>query len=116
MIKRQNQNLGTLFRTRASEVSENLHSPPSTGTRTSIAAAASLSPEKIDTDRAVVLKAVQDSPAGLTREEIENVTGLSGNTVRPRVNSLIKDGVLAEHGERRTSSNRMASVVIARGA
>jgi len=82
------------------------------GTATSIAAAESIRGTAA-TDRQRVLDAIRAAGIhGLTREEIEAATGLSGNTVRPRVDKLMTDGLIEEAGEiRRTSTGRPAKVL-----
>lgn len=55
-------------------------------------------------------------PAGLTREEVESETGISGNSVRPRLRKLIDDGFVAVDPARTraTRSNRRAEVLVHR--
>jgi response regulator of citrate/malate metabolism len=49
---------------------------------------------------------------GLTREEIEIHTGISGNTVRPRILELIEEGKIIESTQYRlTKSGRKARVL-----
>jgi len=84
--------------------------PPDNGTATSNAAAKAV-PDAARL-RACVLAAIAESAAGLTREEIEAATGLSGNTVRPRVWELVRTGLVAECGTRRTASGRAAAVIV----
>jgi hypothetical protein len=84
--------------------------PPDNGTDTSIAAAKAV-PDAA-TLRACVLETIAAAAAGLTREEIEAATGLSGNTVRPRVWELVRAGLVVECGTRRTASGRAAAVVV----
>ena len=51
---------------------------------------------------------------GLTAEEIESATGLTGNTVRPRLVELREAGLVAPSGEARTTrSGRRATVWVA---
>jgi hypothetical protein len=49
---------------------------------------------------------------GCTREEVETLSGLSGNTIRPIVLDLLADGVIHETGTKRsTKSGYMAAVL-----
>lgn len=82
------------------------------GTATSIAAAESIRGTAA-TDRQRVLERIRAAGIhGLTREQIEVATGLSGNSVRPRVAELIAAGTIEEAGEiRRTSTGRAARVL-----
>jgi predicted transcriptional regulator len=85
------------------------------GTQTSIAAA-----EHAQSGAAVarqrILEAIRAASIhGLTREQIEVATGLSGNTCRPRVSELLAAGTIEEAGEiRRTTSGRAAKVLTVR--
>jgi hypothetical protein len=82
------------------------------GTATSIAAAESKRGSAA-TDRQRVLDAIRAAGIhGLTREQIEVATALTGNTVRPRVAELIAAGTIEEAGElRRTTTGRAARVL-----
>jgi hypothetical protein len=82
------------------------------GTATSIAAAESVRGTAA-TDRQRVLDAIRAADIhGLTRDEVERVTGLTGNSVRPRVAELLAAGTIEEAGEiRRTASGRAAKVL-----
>lgn len=88
---------------------------PHNRTRTSRAAAQAIEP-KAGTQRATVLRWIRLlEETGMTRDELEYLTGLSGNTIRPRVYELIRDGFVMESGETRpTRSGRAAEVLIAR--
>lgn len=73
---------------------------PHNGTVTSRMAAAKQTPDKQQTGRAQVLQALADvGEYGATRKELEAITGLSGDTVRPRVSKAIKDGLIVEQME-----------------
>jgi hypothetical protein len=62
--------------------------------------------------RSRVLAAVIMAKDGATREELEDATGLGGNSVRPRVRELIKAGLLKETGDlRKTRAGISASVL-----
>lgn len=82
------------------------------GTTTSIAAAESVR-STAATDRQRVLDAIRAAGIhGLTREQIEVTTGLTGNSVRPRVAELLAARTIEEAGEiRRTSTGRAAKVL-----
>ncbi len=84
---------------------------PHNQTSTSIAAAHELTDAVTLRER--VYDAIAAAPAGLTREELERVTGLSGNTVRPRVWELVRAGRITTCGTRPTTSGRRAAVLIA---
>lgn len=84
-------------------------------TATSIAAAESVRGTAA-TDRQRILEAIRAASIhGMTREQIEVATGLSGNTVRPRCAELLAAGTIEEAGEiRRTTSGRAAKVLTVR--
>lgn len=86
-------------------------------TATSIAAAASIQ-RTAATDRQRVLDAIASAGIhGMTREQVEVHTGLTGNSVRPRVAELLAAGTIEEAGEiRRTSTGRAARVLTVRPA
>jgi len=90
------------------------HDPPHNGTDTSAAAAESVREKATRLRRLVFETVAREFPGGLTRQEIESLTGLAGNTVRPRVWELVLDyGLLRDTDERRlTRSRRLASVVV----
>lgn len=72
---------------------------PHNGTVTSKRAAEATKPSAAAA-RLIVLEAISAAGIhGLTREEIEDKTGLNGNTVRPRVWDLIKSKTIEEAGE-----------------
>ena len=48
--------------------------------------------------------------SGLTSQQVEIVTELSGNTVRPRIVELAREGRIIPAGTRKTASNRDAQV------
>lgn len=58
-----------------------------------------------------VFNAIDAAPLGLTRAELQEVTGLEGNSVQPRVLELIKAGRVVEAGTRRTKHGRKAAVL-----
>lgn len=87
---------------------------PHNGRPTSRAAAQAIEP-KAGTYRHAVLELIRLEPHGLTREDLCELTGLSGDTIRPRVWELIGQGLIMESGETRpTRSGRAAEVLIAR--
>jgi len=69
---------------------------------------------KQDTIEEKVLAIISDSgDAGLTREEIEDVSGISGNSVRPSVVNLLADKSICLRGTKRpTRSGRSAAVLV----
>lgn len=86
--------------------------PPSNGTDTSDAAAASLTLEQINDGHRRVLNALwRHRERGLTDEEIQHLGGLNPSTERPRRGELVEAGMVEETEERRaTKSGRMAKV------
>lgn len=71
--------------------------PPSNGTPTSDAAAASLTPETLSKLQRKVLDVIwQARGYGVTDEQIGIVAGLSGNTVRPRRGELEQAGFVEQ--------------------
>lgn len=80
------------------------HSP------TSLAAAVEIAPA-VPTLLAKVRAAIEAAPNGLTDSEGMEVTGLEGNTYRPRRITLVEEGIVVDSGEtRRTASGRKATV------
>ena len=68
------------------------------------------------TGRARVLALLRSYPLGLTRQEIEQGLGLSGDSVRPRVAELIARDLVRPSGEiRRTVTGRATEVLEAVG-
>lgn len=96
----------------------NYHTPtppplflPDNGTPTSKAAAASVAPN-VGTDLALVLSCIKAAGEhGATREEIQAATGLDGNTVRPRVWTLVRTGQVIPCGCRLNSGGRTVEVL-----
>jgi hypothetical protein len=90
--------------------------PPSNGTPTSDAAAASLTPETLREQHKKILRALYHAPDGLTDLELETVTGMGGSTVRPRRQELEREGWIEQRVEgkgvvtRETPSGRKAIV------
>lgn len=91
-----------------------LANAPHNGTRTSRAAALDIDNSRYRQCDQIHAAVLGSALAGMTREEIQKATGLSGDTVRPRVLELLEAGRLVNAGElRRTSSGRMAEVLLA---
>lgn len=89
------------------------HPPAIRTSATSQAAADAIRPNAA-TLRARVLEAIRARPEGLTDEEGQTVTGLEGNTYRPRRRELEKAGLVRlSLGTRLTRSGRAAAVWIA---
>ena len=64
--------------------------------------------------RGRVLHAIHASAYGLTAQEIEDRTGIAGNTVRPRLVELRDAGLIVEGPRfRKTRSGRWAVVWVA---
>ena len=82
--------------------------PPSTPDPNSIAAANSIR-STVDTQRAHVLQVVRDhTPGGVAEWQIVEITGLAGNSVRPRLWELLKLGLVIRRGTNRTPHGRKA--------
>ncbi len=64
----------------------------------------------IDTLREKVYKAIRGASMGLTAEELSDVTGIKGDTVRPRLVELYRAGRITTAGKRPTKSKRKASI------
>lgn len=62
----------------------------------------------------LVLNAIDEAGAkGLTREELESITGLAGNTIRPRVRKLLDLGLIRPLiGTALTKSGRRAEILV----
>ncbi len=72
--------------------------------------------ESIDRVRPTIQDAVYMAlslagPLGLTRIELATRTGISENTVRPRVRELLKAGLIVEAGTRPSPSGRQAGIL-----
>lgn len=61
--------------------------------------------------RALVLRTVAGTSSGATAEEIETLTGLAGNTVRPRLVELVQRGQLAKSDRKRATRSGRNAVV-----
>jgi len=59
-----------------------------------------------------VLLAVGKAPNGATRDELERILGLSGNTIRPRVAELVRGDFLVESDETRPTQNGSQAAVL----
>ena len=94
------------------ELLDAFRSPPDNGTLTSREAAVKIVPDAAR-QRDEVFRAIQDSDAGLTREQIQDHTGFSGDSVRPRVWELMEAGMIQEREGvyRFTRSGRRAAVL-----
>jgi predicted ArsR family transcriptional regulator len=67
------------------------------------------------TGRALVFAALKKNRCGLTAQQIEDVTGLSGDTIRPRLLELQEAGSVEKlDATRRTRANREAHIYKAR--
>ena len=77
---------------------------------TSTAAAASLDAVTLNAMQRQVLELLVATPDGLTDEEMQTRLGMNPSTQRPRRIELARRGLVAEGGERRTKSGRMALV------
>jgi hypothetical protein len=83
---------------------------PHSGSVTSRLAAAEIVPHA-ENLRARVLECLQQHPAGLTDEEIQQLTGIEGSTERPRRGELARAGKIVKTWQTRaTKSGRLAAV------
>lgn len=88
--------------------------PSVQGSRTSEAAARRIEGSPRAAAKAAVLAAIRQSVDGLTAEKIEQVTGMGGSTVRPRIVELERDQSIRKSGKKRlTRSGREAEVYVA---
>lgn len=93
-----------------------LESPPHNGTETSRAAAESIKESAPNLRERIHAAIAAVGWPGMTRDEIAQQTGISPNTVRPRVIELINAGRLyVTTHQRRTASGRKAQVIRAVG-
>lgn len=85
---------------------------PHNHTHTSIAAAQSLTHPHAQ--REAIYQALKAAGVnGLTRQELQRTTGISGDAIRPRVWQMIKDQIVCESGEvRLTDSGNQAMVLV----
>ena len=60
-----------------------------------------------------VYRAIKSSPAGLTAEEACTLTGIKGDTLRPRIVELVGQNRIRVAGKRPTKSGRKADVWVA---
>lgn len=84
--------------------------PAVQSSRTSIQAADSLGPERLNAMQRRVLELLRENPHGLTDEEQQHALGMNPSTQRPRRIELARRGLVAEAGTRKTASGRMATV------
>lgn len=88
--------------------------PPHNGSRTSKAAARAIIPHTAKQRKWVFAWIKAHHGCGITREQIGRSLGLSGDSVRPRVWELMRQGLVYEKGQRRTRAGRMAAVLFAK--
>lgn len=67
--------------------------------------------DKVARDRNRLMQATRASSAGLTREEMSLRTGILPNTVNPRVNELIRSGLLVPNGREKNANGRLVEVL-----
>jgi transcription initiation factor IIE alpha subunit len=84
--------------------------PAVNGSATSAKAADSLTPVALNAMQRRVLELLAVWPQGLTDEEMQQRLGMNPSTQRPRRIELMRRGLVAEAGTRRTTSGRMAVV------
>ena len=88
--------------------------PPHSGTQTSWEAAESMKPTASTLREKVYRFAVRQGEYGATRDEMQAYLGMDGNTLRPRVWELMKEGRLGVTPLRRkTPTGRNAEVLVA---
>ena len=84
--------------------------PSVNGSVTSAQAADSLTPATLNNMQRRVLELLAATPEGLTDEEMQRRLRMNPSTQRPRRIELMRRGLVAEAGTRRTASGRMAVV------
>ena len=84
--------------------------PAVNGSITSAQAADSLRPAVLNAMQRRVLELLATTPEGLTDEEMQLRLRMNPSTQRPRRIELMRMGLVAECGTRRTASGRMAVV------
>jgi transcription initiation factor IIE alpha subunit len=84
--------------------------PSVNGSATSAQAADSLTPVALNAMQRRVLELLAATPEGLTDEEMQRRLRMNPSTQRPRRIELMRRGLVAEAGTRRTASGRMAVV------
>ena len=84
--------------------------PAVNGSATSAQAADSLTPATLNNMQRRVLELLAATPEGLTDEEMQRRLRMNPSTQRPRRIELMRRGLVAEAGTRRTASGRMAVV------
>ncbi len=95
------------------DVDEAPQAPAQRHSATSVAAAKAIEPNA-ETLRACVLAYLRAVKSGATDEEIQEVTGMEGNTERPRRTELVRLGLVKDSGQvRKTRSGRDAVVWVA---
>ena len=89
---------------------------PHNGTLTSVAAARLIEPVAGTQGHEIMDFVRGRGREGATAEEIEMATGISGNSVRPRLVQLRRDGLIVDSGKvRLTRSKRQAVIWVAVG-
>jgi hypothetical protein len=84
--------------------------PSVNGSATSAKAADSMTPATLNNMQRRVLELLAATPEGLTDEEMQRRLRMNPSTQRPRRIELMRRGLVAEAGTRRTASGRMAVV------
>jgi hypothetical protein len=84
--------------------------PAQRHSKTSRAAAASLTPAKLTGDRLRIYRYLRTRPDGATDEEIAAALAMGENTERPRRVELQRAGMIRLVGTRATTSGRKANV------
>ena len=85
--------------------------PSVQGSPTSDAAAQKIEGSPRTKARAAVLQAIRNSPSGLSAEKVEEITGIDGNTVRPRIVELVRLNLVKDSGKV-TLTKSMRSAVL----
>lgn len=90
--------------------------PPHVDNETSRAAAQEIVPTVKHLQKIVLDCVKRSADYGVTSDDIERFTGLSGNTVRPRRRELEKMGLIVRTDrKRKTASKRLAVIFVAKG-
>ena len=77
---------------------------------TSMAAAESLTPQRMNALQKAVYLLLASEPEGLTDEQMQTRLGMNPSTQRPRRIELVRRGLVLEAGTRKTASGRNANV------
>jgi DNA-binding MarR family transcriptional regulator len=80
--------------------------------RTSVDAAASLTPDKLTDLQQIVLCALKAAPDGLTTFEIGEAAGIERDTISPRIKPLVTAGLVQNSGRTRIPPGRTRKAIV----